>query len=91
MEIRATPYGIRHVMSRDFRKLLERMADSKRQYHAAPEDIREALSLLVAIWLPKPSRLAPSLLSQVETSEQLDEFIAANRKVIDSAIKGLVD
>ena len=91
MEIRATPFGIRHVMSRDFRKLLERLVESKKQYGASAEDIREGLSLLVSIWLPKSSRRDTSLLSLIETPEDLNDFLAANWEVIDRAIKGLVD
>ncbi len=91
MEISATPFGIRHVMSRDFRKLLEDIAESQRRKHWSREGTYEALSVVVAIWLPKSSCRDKSLLSRVENPGEIDKFIAANRQVIDAAIEGLVD
>jgi len=88
VNIKATEYGREHVMSKDFRGLLSRIAAHEREVGWEPEDRHYMLGLLVTMWLSKPSRIGKSLLDG-EAIVYLDAFMAENQDLIDAAIAGL--
>lgn len=86
--VKATKSGIRYVMSRGFRELLKDAAKTHRENHYTPEDSREALRTVVALWLPKSASGEPT---RFFDAGELNAFISVNRPLIDAALEGLVD
>lgn len=89
VKIAATEYGKRHIMSKECRGILERIAAQQRIVGWSPQESRYMLSILVTTWLPLPSKNGANPFAVDDGITHLDEFIAENQKLIDAAIVGL--